>query len=195
MAEMMTLATELRRVCGHDSRSVDGCLHCEAADALEAARRTQPAQAVDVGEVSLDGTDAEVLCEFTRLCRETKPVGRWPGERVCTAIDRLMANQKPFRFIAEADRSLERDHNGRGGDCDPVFSGPRHATRAIGNAQAEGWRPIETAPKDGTRVWATDGDLYFAMHFDERYSWMHDAPLVAKPTHWQPLPTPPQPEE
>jgi hypothetical protein len=29
------LPRELRLVCGHDSRSVVGCLHCEAADALE----------------------------------------------------------------------------------------------------------------------------------------------------------------
>ena len=29
------LAAELRRMCGHDSRSVDGCVTCEAADRLE----------------------------------------------------------------------------------------------------------------------------------------------------------------
>lgn len=28
----------LRAVCGHDSRSVDGCPHCEAADEIEAMR-------------------------------------------------------------------------------------------------------------------------------------------------------------
>lgn len=31
---MMT-ATKLRTICGHDSRSVEGCIHCEAADQLE----------------------------------------------------------------------------------------------------------------------------------------------------------------
>lgn len=71
-----------------------------------------------------DGTDAEVLRDFIRLCREQKPVGQWPGERVCLAIERAMANERPFRFIAEADMAPERGHNGRGGDSDRIFSGP-----------------------------------------------------------------------
>jgi len=41
------LPRALRAICGHDSRSVDGCLNCEAADAIEsavaAALQAQPA--------------------------------------------------------------------------------------------------------------------------------------------------------
>jgi hypothetical protein len=29
---------KLRAICGHDSRSVDGCTHCEAADLIEGLR-------------------------------------------------------------------------------------------------------------------------------------------------------------
>jgi hypothetical protein len=29
---------QLRAVCGHDSRSISGCLHCEAADLIERLR-------------------------------------------------------------------------------------------------------------------------------------------------------------
>lgn len=58
------------------------------------------------------------------------------------------------------------------------------------------WRPIETAPKDGTEIilyedfepiickgfWSTDGD-----------EWRHNrGGLWKMPTHWMPLPEPPQ---
>ena len=89
-----------------------------------AALRQQPAP-VDLEQV--DRTDRELLTEFIRICREHKPVGQWPGERLCAAIDRVMQNEKPFRFIAEADMAPERGHNGRGGDADRPFSGPRRA--------------------------------------------------------------------
>ncbi len=89
-----------------------------------AALRQQPAP-VDLEQVGR--TDRELLTEFIRICREHKPVGQWPGERLCAAIERVMQNEKPFRFIAEADMAPERGHNGRGGDADRPFSGPRCA--------------------------------------------------------------------
>jgi hypothetical protein len=39
------LADGLRRLCGHDSRSVDGCVTCEAADSLEDGERRNAAVA------------------------------------------------------------------------------------------------------------------------------------------------------
>ena len=36
---MMDITTKLRAVCGHDSRSVDGCVNCEAADDIERLRQ------------------------------------------------------------------------------------------------------------------------------------------------------------
>lgn len=35
----MDFTTKLRAACGHDSRSVDGCMNCEAADEIERLRR------------------------------------------------------------------------------------------------------------------------------------------------------------
>lgn len=106
---------------------------------------------VDV--VDFAGTDAEVLREFIRLCREVKPVGLWPGERVCEAIERSMANERPFRFIAEADMAPERGHNGRGGDGDRVFSGPRR------DAAVERLIDAAGAFFDGTNTWPIEAKL------------------------------------
>jgi hypothetical protein len=67
-----------------------------------------------------------------------------------------------------------------------------------------GWRPIESAPKDGTPVLVVEnidgrqvvGEAY-CCHDDESFYWAqespHDYPEPDKifPTHWMPLPSPP----
>ncbi len=72
---------------------------------------------------------------------------------------------------------------------------------------AVSWQPIETAPRDGTRVllwW--DGDFAPVAHWEPdgwayhmTMNWMADrgcviadALLGYEPTHWMPLPEPPQ---
>lgn len=61
---------------------------------------------------------------------------------------------------------------------------------------ANGWRPIETAPKGGTRVWAWHGEspcgqdaVYWST---EDESWMTEDRVMIDPTHWRPLPEPPE---
>lgn len=116
--------TQALDVLGNFNPGADQFTH-----SLEVLRQHQPQQPGEAVAVEFDGTDSEVLREFIRLCREVKPVGQWPGERVCAAIERSMANEKPFRFIAEADMAPERGHNGRGGDADRLLSGPRRSPR------------------------------------------------------------------
>lgn len=60
-------------------------------------------------------------------------------------------------------------------------------------AQGNAWRPIETAPKDGTRVmlWAAEwegansGCMFGTGWGQYDHIWKH------QPTHWQPLPAAP----
>lgn len=63
------------------------------------------------------------------------------------------------------------------------------------------WQPIETAPKDGSRVliaWA-DGMVtagYYGKHFSSgEQGWFTANGFYISPTHWQPLPPAPQPED
>jgi hypothetical protein len=96
------------------------------ADPAEFIRLAKQAGAAQQAAMEFDGTDREVLREFIRICREHKPVGQWPGERVCKAIERAMDNEKPFRFISEEDMAPEREPSMK--DSDRMLSGPRRAT-------------------------------------------------------------------
>lgn len=63
-----------------------------------------------------------------------------------------------------------------------------------------GWMPMESAPKDGTVIWAfndeqarmrwVEGEGYALWIWDDET--LNDIdPNVAQPTHWMPLPAPP----
>jgi hypothetical protein len=81
------------------------------------------------------------------------------------------------------------------------------------------WQPIETAPKDGTRFWGKVDDDAIAMLWHDKFqsfvsSWRcmtmapgylwqakgsdewvtehHHSPVTHDPTHWMPLPAPPE---
>jgi hypothetical protein len=81
--------------------------------------------------------------------------------------------------------------------------------------QSEVWQPIETAPKDGTRIlaaWPRNHfgivPISFARWDDDKYAqnprpywsacadervWGKVAVRASQPTHWRPLPAPPEP--
>jgi hypothetical protein len=62
-------------------------------------------------------------------------------------------------------------------------------------AQTMPWQPIETAPRNGTRIWLADANNRVTGYWSPPIgAWRCDW-LVGetgdKPTHWQPLPDPP----
>ena len=70
-------------------------------------------------------------------------------------------------------------------------------------AQAEGWKPIETAPKDGQAILVTDGRGCYCVEWNEEFDWwtVDDNKLGpfrlrgSAPTHWMPLPAAPGPAD
>lgn len=78
------------------------------------------------------------------------------------------------------------------------------ALEVISEAKAEGWQPIETAPKDGQcLLWVDtdDGGEVMKLPRDSDGNWLYESePMFTysfylKPTHWQPLPAPPAQKE
>ena len=57
----------------------------------------------------------------------------------------------------------------------------------------DNWQPIETAPKDGTEILVVepDGEMYVAFWNIYESLWFYGVDLCV-PTHWMPLPQPPQ---
>ena len=70
--------------------------------------------------------------------------------------------------------------------------------RDLGEAvEVQGWQPIETAPTDGGEVLVYVGKSYVGGCVvavkDTNGDWLDWDGDVWEPTHWMPLPTPPEP--
>lgn len=78
------------------------------------------------------------------------------------------------------------------GDFSQYESSRAELTRlyALAAAPAVTWRPIETAPKDGTELLIFDPVDGPARAHWSTHNW-YAGTYVAAPTHWMPLPAPP----
>jgi Lar family restriction alleviation protein len=115
----------------------------------------------------------------------------------------------PFCGSTDDDLSCDVDEYGRAyvvcGNC--ATEGPFVVSHIIGSDaaieqaiaawnQRSAWQPIETAPGDGTEIFAWDGKgVKVAWCYEGR--WIYDDEMESPylthwhPTHWQPLPQPP----
>ena len=55
-----------------------------------------------------------------------------------------------------------------------------------------GWMPIETAPKDGTRVLLSIREDGLTIGYYCGGAWIYQESSWHNPTHWHPLPEPPE---
>ena len=120
-------------------------------------------------------------------------------------VSGYIAAAHPQAVIALLDRIAELESEleavGAGG-----VSGPLVGRAAPPTAQAEGWRPIETAPKDGALivlgvrngVWLGKYVPVYQSGYRPENPWSsmllnhdHMAERYTRPTHWMPLPPPP----
>jgi hypothetical protein len=66
--------------------------------------------------------------------------------------------------------------------------------KAVARAYLNPWRPIDTAPRDGTRVllWWDGWDIQLGS-WHPLHGWQTGPIVHCQPTHWTPLPLPPAP--
>lgn len=91
-----------------------------------------------------------------------------------------------------------------------VAAQPKHILSLLDNIESEEWKPIETAPKDGTKILTFNGngggyngmsgegeikgDIAVSCWDDDKWMLPHccDGVSYNEPTHWKPLPAPPR---
>lgn len=115
-----------------------------------------------------------------------------------------------FKEAAASVRALSSQPVVGGGDSIEVTpsSGCVFADMGVERPVADGWLPIETAPKDGTEFIGWDGKWPFRCSAGKKYElyphmdggptyrdvWdghYHDSLTIEHPTHWRPLPSAP----
>lgn len=112
--------------------------------------------------------------------------------------------QKPAGDMAKALEALESIPPGFGApvkDAMYAFLSEHYQTIKAALQQGDGWRPIESAPKDGTPILVSifefnkpDGKCLIVPAYWDGYYWREDGEYghdLYQPTHWQPLPPPP----
>lgn len=124
-----------------------------------------------------------------------------------TLHDRLLA------FIAQRERMQHPDIITAANGVELTLSDLKEAAAALA-VRGDGWLPIESAPKDGTRVflWIEWSDVPVVGEFSHKRWWADtehyevscgtycyggtvSSDKNMKPTHWMPLPVAPQPQE
>jgi hypothetical protein len=156
------------------------------------AHLSQPAQAVDVGVRPICQNSAESAGVLTNTSK-TQAL-----ESEAVAWQLRIGDSPDWSFCSE---EWQADFYGK-------QSGLRYEKRPLYpralSAEKAGWRDMDSAPKDGTRVlvaYSIDGAIEIdgAMWCEPDGLWMlSDGFLCAgesEPTHWQPLPASPTPDK
>lgn len=103
---------------------------------------------------------------------------RLPAAMEATAV--LMQEHSEADFVAAHERA-----EGAEAELETLKS-------AVSRA-GETWQPISSAPKDGTEILAYDeGAMMLTCWLEDEGAWWDNGAMNPAPTHWMPLPDPPQ---
>lgn len=155
----------------------------------------------DMAEMPLGGAPVDPLIEVIQH------MGHEAADEILRLRAELAALREPAGnalvevAVAEIARVIARTGMGRvflsqsgPGDGDDIARAVLAAV--LPRVRAEGWRTIESAPKDGTvvQLWSPDAARHGVMlgYFsDDWFEEWTDNFIDAEPTRWRPLPPPP----
>jgi hypothetical protein len=146
-----------------------------------------PVQAYDPADTVWHGLDLQP-CPFTGKPARLEPVGQYIGAPLWRSeAVYIWSPGVPKRRWTDA-KAMQAAWNTR--------ATPPDALQTV----VEAWLPIESAPRDGTRflAWCPYvGRAIMRIHGLHRETWAIDpsGKLGCQPTHWMPLPKPPEPRE
>lgn len=151
---------------------------------------------VKIGEVSADG-------KFTLVSRDDPPALDNLRQEVREAWQRIVADeQRPEDFECIQAELLRLAGSLTARQTIDAISRAERAEAELAALKARiQWRPLSTAPTDGTCILVSDADGDVRQAKWDKPGWWcgydcygNDA-FVERPTHWMPLPPPPKGEE
>jgi len=110
----------------------------------------------------------------------------------------LVLEDSEQRFIAIAIQIDNLSFSLAKGVCSQGEIAARALLSRLRAGAQEGWRPMDSAPRDGTQFLAFEKGRYFNCWceydpYEGGYFWMDDADSEPSPNLWQPLPAAPSP--
>lgn len=127
-------------------------------------------------------------------------IGEWSMAAICDLLAAYDAARDSHDAAIEANGALTTQLNSLRDDLDAAQARIADLERQLAEARATEWRPMETAPRDGTKVDVVQGgrrvvNVYWS---DVEETWCRDGdygpeepsplPIVPKPAGWLPLP-------
>jgi hypothetical protein len=109
-------------------------------------------------------------------------------------------NRREFEEWAKKTDSADFDLDWNDAVLNYYLWATRTAWEAWQAARERRWRPIETAPKDGTKFLAIEKDNAISVvmageSYDGDFVWYNMEMIHVVATHWMPLPNPPTSEK
>ena len=108
------------------------------------------------------------------------------GEVFCLQTEAWATGGKALIPAAVAAMEAADEHNE---NC--RSNSAENSQQTAENERQSGWQPIETAPKDGTRVLLRREGMVALGEWRNLFgidTWWRHGPLGGKPTHWHPIP-------
>jgi len=203
-AEALRRVATMSAIRDYDVGTKRACDEALAALSAEAAAVPADREALaNLMEVEADRAQALVMAlngvsTIAMQKRTIAAILRQPAAEEVEAMARKLEHTAEHKYVLSQAMSEPLRYKSTA----ETFEGKVAALLRRLSPPADGWRPIESAPKDGTRIlgWSASIPSGWQKIHSIRWNqidgtWREPSFGRIEPTHWRPLPTPPSSEE